>query len=200
MTMLRLRSSIGEIVMGTILIVIGVVWAVGAGGYGLLGDGGRLAPGTLPFACGVALALTGVFITAKTVFGARKVSQADSELNEFEAIAATESGTGQPAPDLGGSVSTKTIPPTQLSQAARIRALPATNPVAAVLLFLAAGLLLMPVLGFAISIALVIVAILRFVEKQALRTSLMAGAITSLLGFLLFEVLFNLPLPELFFL
>lgn len=200
MTMLRLRSSIGEIVMGVILIVIGIVWAVGAGGYGLLGEGGRLAPGTLPFVCGVALAITGIFITAKTLFGARIVSDPDHELDESEAIVTTESGAENPAPDLGSSVSTRTTVPTQLSRAARIRALPAANPVAAVLLFLAVGLLLMPLLGFAISFALVIVAILRFVEKQALRTSVLVGLVTSLFGFLLFEVLFNLPLPEPFFL
>lgn len=200
MTMLRLRSSIGEIIMGVILIVIGLVWAMGAVGYGLLGDGGRLAPGTLPFVCGVTLAITGVLITAKTLFGASMASDPDRELDELEAVAATEFGAEQSAPDIGSSASTKTTLTTQQSPAARILALPSAYPVAAVLLFLAAGVLLMPLLGFAISFALVIVAILRFVEKQALRTSLLVGVITSLLGFLLFEVLFNLPLPEPFFL
>ncbi|EAR25859.1 hypothetical protein A20C1_08263 [marine actinobacterium PHSC20C1] len=198
--MLRLRSSFGEIVIGTILIAIGTVWAVGAGGYGLLGEGGRLAPGTLPFACGVALAITGVFITAKTLFGARIDSDPDHELDESEAIATAESGAEQSAPDLGSGASDKTPVLTRLSTAARIRALPAAYPVGTVLLFLAVGLLLMPLLGFAISFALVIVAILRFVEKQALRTALLVGVVTSLFGFLLFEVLFNLPLPEPFFL
>lgn len=193
MTSLRPRAVLGEIAGGLLLLAIGVVWAIGAGDYGLLGEGGRLAPGTVPFFCGAALALTGTFIAGKALLHSGR--RAD-DIGDSGGAEITVAGAGNPAPATAGTTITATRP----SIATRLRLIPVTYPVLSVYLIMAAGILLMPVFGFAVSFALLIFVILRFVERQRVLTSILVGVTTAACGFLLFEVLFNLPLPEPFFL
>ena len=81
-----------------------------------------------------------------------------------------------------------------------IGSLPKRYPIATVYILVVLSVLIMPVVGFAAAFALGIFGILRLVERQSVLTSAMVGIITALLGYVLFEVIFNLPLPEPFFL
>lgn len=189
----RFRESIGEIVGGLLLIALGTVWAVTSIGYGLIGEGGRLAPGTVPFSAGTVLALCGVVIAIKGVLTSRvPVGTPGSEVAGESVAVAVDSAAVTPAARLGG--------PQPETRRERLLALPREHPVLSVYLLIAFGVLLMPIIGFSVAFALAIFSILRFVERQRVLLAATVAVVTALFGFILFEVVFNLPLPEPFFL
>src|SRR5690554_5757663 len=111
----RLRENIGEIVGGLLLTALGVVWAVTSIDYGVIGDGGRLAPGTVPFGAGVVLALCGVAICVKGVVTGMKSAPAPDDVNGMAAA--------------GDSAAATPVVPTTQSILARTIGTPRTNPV-----------------------------------------------------------------------
>lgn len=198
MKLARTAHSIGDILSGLILFLIGLIWAIGAESYGLLGEGGRIAPGTVPFACGTALAFTGMVITIQASRSSSRQKGGGSELDQpGNAAAAGTRVENASSVTAKGTVATLTDDKPKLSM--RMRTWMSRNSVFTVFAVLTAGLLLMPILGFFISFGLLIFVILRYVEQQSIRISVFVGAITAFLGFILFEVFFNLPLPEPFF-
>lgn len=195
----RFRESIGEIVGGLVLCALGIVWAVVSSGYGIIGEGGRLAPGTLPFFCGAGLAATAAVIVLKALFVSRD-SSAEPDVTEDssnEVVGAT---------DLAPTASAAPMDTASFSHVMTVRtprsigSLPKRYPIATVYVLVVLSVLIMPIVGFAAAFALGIFGILRLVERQSALTSAMVGIITALLGYVLFEVIFNLPLPEPFFL
>jgi putative tricarboxylic transport membrane protein len=184
----RFREAIGDLVGGLVLIPLGVVWAITSAGYGVIGEGGRLAPGTVPFVAGVILAICGVAIAAKGVIASRlTVGQVERE-TEHDGAEAAEIA---PAPSVASETESVT---------SGLRAFPRAHPVLSVYLIVVLGVLMMPVAGFSIAFSLAIFAILRFVERQRVLLAVAIAVTTALFGFVLFEVVFNLPLPEPFFL
>src|SRR5690606_5831442 len=126
----RARESIGEIIGGVLLTALGAVWAVTSIGYGLIGEGGRLAPGTVPFGAGVILALCGIAIAVKGVLVAfRPTGDAVAE-SQGEAAA------GNPA-------AARPLAATTQSILARTMGAPRTNPVLVVFALVTAGVLAM---------------------------------------------------------
>jgi hypothetical protein len=182
----RLRESIGEIVGGLLLTALGVVWAVTSIGYGLIGDGGRLAPGTVPFGAGVILAVCGFAIAVKgTVAGLAPAGDREAEnIGEAEAV---QSAPASPAP----------VGPQ--SRVDRLRGKLQGHPVLSVYAMVTAGVLIMPVVGFSAAFALAIFSILWLVERQRVWLAMAIAVVTAVFGYVLFEVVFNLPLPEPFF-
>lgn len=225
-----LRESIGEIFGGCTLVVLGVVWVIGAEGYGLIGDGGRLAPGSLPFLCGAGLIVTGVIIGLKAVVVSRGNFVSRDSDRDLDPDDADEHAIGpvvvsalrSQVEGVQAATAETAVPRVEMTQGAttqqsvvqsdqpvvtgrgtlltRIRRLPVTSPVLTVYGLMVFGVLFMPVLGFALAFAILIFAILRLVERQPVHVSAMVGIVTAVLGYLLFEVLFNLPLPDPFFL
>lgn len=183
----RLRESLGEIVGGLLLTALGAVWAVTSIGYGLIGEGGRLAPGTVPFGAGVILAVCGIAIAVKGVIaGLAPASDPEADNDgEAEAVQSAPASPAGPGPQ----------PPF-----ARLRTLVGSHPVLTVYALVAGGVLIMPVAGFAPAFALAIFSILWLVERQRVLLAAVVAIATAAFGFVLFEVVFNLPLPEPFFL
>lgn len=183
----RARETIGEIVGGALLTALGAVWAATSIGYGLIGEGGRLAPGTVPFGAGVILALCGIAIAVNGVIAAiRPVADAAAELNGEVAA--------------GDSAAARPLAATTQSILARTMSTPRTNPVLVVFALVIAGVLAMPLIGFSVAFAITIFFILLIVERQSAVRALLISIITAGFGFVLFEVIFRLPLPAPFFL
>ncbi|MEX1080029.1 MAG: tripartite tricarboxylate transporter TctB family protein [Homoserinimonas sp.] len=185
----RFRESIGEIAGGLFLLALGVVWAVTSTDYGLIGEGGRLAPGTVPFTAGVILALCGAVIVAKGIISGRVPAGGPEREAEVDGTASAVNAAGVAPP----VTERKAV-------ATRVRSFPQDHPVLSVYGLVLIGVLIMPITGFSIAFALAIFAILRLVERQRIRTAAAIAVVTALFGYLLFEVVFNLPLPEPFFL
>jgi Tripartite tricarboxylate transporter TctB family len=192
----RFRESIGEIVGGSVLCLLGIVWAVVSSDYGVIGEGGRLAPGTLPFFCGVGLAITGGVIAIKAaIVGRGNSDDSDATAGEdLEGVGAAEAAPAAPLDTASFAHATTVRAPRSIGS------LPKRYPIATVYILVVLSVLIMPLVGFAAAFALGIFGILRLVERQTVLTSALVGIITALLGYVLFEVIFSLPLPEPFFL
>src|SRR5690554_1438958 len=171
----RFRENIGEIIGGLLLTALGVVWAVTSIGYEVVGDGGRLAPGTVPFGAGVILALCGIAICIKGIVAGLKTG---SEHDDASAAAAA----GDPA-------AARPLVATTQSILARTLTKPRTNPVLVVFALVTAGVLAMPVIGFSVAFALAIFFILLIVERQPVVRSLLISVVTAGCGYVLFEVI-----------
>jgi|SRR5690554_1954431 len=183
----RARESIGEIIGGVLLTALGAVWAATSIGYGLIGDGGRLAPGTVPFGAGLILALCGIAIAVKGVVVALKPA-ADATAENNGLAAADDPAAARPLAATTQSILARTV------------SAPRTNPVLVVFALVTAGVLAMPVIGFSVAFAVTIFFILLIVERQRAIRALLISVVTAGFGYVLFEVIFRLPLPAPFFL
>lgn len=183
----RVRDFIGEIIGGLLLVALGTVWSVTSIGYGLIGDGGRLAPGTVPFGAGLILALCGIAIAAKGIVAARRPA-GDATAEYDGLVAADDSAAARPLVATTQSILARSVKSTR------------TNPVLVVFALVTAGVLAMPLIGFSIAFAITIFFILVIVERQRPLRALLIAVVTAGFGFVLFEVIFRLPLPTPFFL
>lgn len=185
----RFGETTGEIVGGLALAALGVVWAVTSTEYGLVSDA-RLAPGAVPFAAGALLALCGLALAAKGVVVSVKTGEP-----MLQRVSATER-----------EVESTEVDPTSRSVAGetsmlqRVSAIPRKYPVLSVYLIVVLAMASMPLVGFAVAFAVAIFAIMLFVERQRMALSAIVAVGTAAAGYVLFEVVFNLPLPAPFFL
>lgn len=186
---LRFGETTGEILGGLALAALGVAWAVTSIGYGLASDS-RLAPGVVPFTAGALLALCGLLLAAKGIAVSVKTGE-----KLLQRVDVTEGGDESTA--VGSTPPDSEAAPTLLQ---RISAIPHKNPVLSVYLVIVVAMALMPLVGFAVAFALAIFAIMRLVERQRVMLSAIVAIATAAAGYVLFEVIFNLPLPTPFFL
>lgn len=151
-----------------VLVAIGALWSWEAGGYGYLGEEGRLAAGTLPALAGAVLALCGVAVCLSALLRARTSGRGATR---EEPAGKEESGqSARPPMD------------------ARLRRV-------LLLCGLLVCLLTAPLLGFTLSFALLTFFVVKVLEGRGLLLAVgCAGAIFGF-GYLIFETLLQVPLP-----
>lgn len=144
---------------------LGVAWVLGAGQYDYLGDGGRLAPGTLPALAGGVMAVCGLGV----MLGAFRPQAADAA--DPTELAPPE---GEPPGD-GDRTS--------------------TGPLVALLGVLTVCLVLAPMIGFDFAFAAATFVILKLIERSSLLAAVSAAVAIWAACFLLFELVLQVPLP-----
>jgi putative tricarboxylic transport membrane protein len=61
------REKAPDLIGSTLLVTLGVAFAIGGIGYGVFGEGSRIGPGFMPFVAGVLLVVFGVIIGVEAV-------------------------------------------------------------------------------------------------------------------------------------
>lgn len=184
----RFGETTGEILGGLALTALGVVWAVTSIDYGIVSDT-RLAPGAVPFTAGALLALCGLALAVRGIVVSLRTGE--SLLHRV----ATTSGEDESTDVDSSSPDAAATSPLQLASAFLRK-----NPVLSVYLIVVLAMALMSLVGFAVAFALAIFAIMLLVERQRIMLSAIVAVATAAAGYVLFEVVFNLPLPAPFFL
>lgn len=164
-----------------IIIALGLGAAALGLGYGVLGDDGRIGPGFLPTLCGVLMALFALinFFNSRpeeaTTLEGLIEDEAVSDAAELEAPSATSAdGT-----DIYGR-----------SQRQRDRML------WAVVGIILATVILIPLLGFILAFAVMLVVIAVVVERRRILPSLMVSVITLAVTYAIFVIFLQVPLPQ----
>lgn len=191
---LHTSETFGDVFGGLAFAVLGIVWALTSIGYGLTADA-RLAPGTVPFIAGGLLAVCGLTLAAKGIVASVRSDEPLLQLVASGDETATSSAAGPAASSPGAADAPRPTPVAQRLQSAVLH-----RPVLSVYLIVVAAMLIMPLTGFALAFAIAIFTIMRWVEQQRLLLSTVVAVATALAGYLLFEVVFRLPLPTPFFL
>ena len=150
-----------------LLVALGAVFAAGSSGYGLFGSGGRIGPGFVPFATGVLLIAFGGFIGVQT-----RRSGAEGASHELVEDEAQEQGA-----ETGGEEGSN-------------------RPVALVFGLTLVTILLAPVIGFLVSFGLLVLALVAFVERQNFLLGLALSVVATVLTWLVFARLLQVPLPQ----
>jgi len=165
------RSARPDVIAGLITTALGVFWLWQAGHYGYLAEGGRLAAGTLPAVAGLVMAVCGAVIAISAVL---RLRQSTATIESDEATLNLFSDDDQPSAAPSDHGDRK-----------------------ALLLFacLIVCLLGVPLIGFAFAFAILTFVIVRFFERRSLVASASTAAGVWATSYLLFELLFKVPLP-----
>lgn len=175
-------SAATRLIPNLVIAALGVAAAVIAAGYGVIGDDGRIGPGFLPALCGVLLVL---FAVVNSVSSHRNRTSAE-DIAERLALGSDAGDHGLPVeePDEDG------VDIYGRSQRQRDRML------WAVVGIILATVLLIPVLGFIVAFAVMLVVIAVAVERRKILPSLMVSVITLAVTYTIFVVLLQVPLPQ----
>lgn len=153
--------------------------AIGAFGYHLFGQGGRIGPGFMPFCGGLALACFAVWALAESFVRGAREQPAGAPSDPAGTPAGTSAGTSagtdpsgeQPA--AGGS----------------------ERRVLLVFVLTAAAFALSYVTGFLLAFGLLICALLWFVEREKPWLAVTVGAVATLGSWAVFVLMLQVPLP-----
>lgn len=86
-----MRAKTPDLIGASLLIALGAAFAIGATGYGIFGEGGRIGPGFMPFATGLLMAVFGAMVGAEVLLRAPRGQEAEST-EEVESADEAESG------------------------------------------------------------------------------------------------------------
>lgn len=162
------------------LAVLGAVAAIMAVGYGVTQDNGQIGAGFLPLVLGLVVALLGA-IDAGAILLRREPSHPAEQLTGVEAEAdAAAIDTPEEASDLD-----------VLGRTQRQR----NRMLLIVIGMILGALLLVPLTGLLIALALLVVAIATLVERRKLVPSLLVGGIAIAVVHVVFAVLLKVPMP-----
>lgn len=175
-----MRKQHGDLIISGVLVVIGLAMAVGGVGYHLLGKGGRIAPGFMPFVAGIALA----------VFSATVFAEALSSVRRATAVEAPRPAAAEPVRD--GAADTEADAPAGDDLGASGRQ---QRRIAAVFAMTLVALLITPVTGFLVAFGLLIIALLWFVEREKPWIAGLIGCVAVLASWAVFVLLLQVPLP-----
>lgn len=175
---------------GGLLALLGVAVAVASAGYGLFGEGSRLAPGFTPFLTGTVLAVLGAAIAARALRPVPPPEHPDQP-------AGPQGPPGQVPP---GHVAHAPVSLDQVAHAEEGGAAPEasgrqTRTVAAVFALSAATILLTPLLGFLLAFGLLVLVLAVAVERRGLLPSAALAVGATAAVWLLFERFLAVPLP-----
>jgi putative tricarboxylic transport membrane protein len=167
-----------ELVGAALLAALGVAFALGGLGYGVLNEQGRIGTGFMPFVAGVLLVFFGAVIAVETLAAARR--------------------TAAPAGEAAGERS-QSLLELALSQDDTEQGVPDEEPegrsVAAVFALALVAVLLIPFAGFLISFGLLLFVLVTFVEREGVVRGLVVSLVAVAVTWLLFQRLLGVPLP-----
>lgn len=171
-------ANLRKAVASLIIAVIGIAAVIGGFGYGFIEDG-RIAAGFLPVLVGGAMALFALL----DVVGSFRTSEKESTLLEtaqVEAVETLEPAITDPQSDLDIYGRTS-------KQRDRMLLM--------VIGIILATVLLVPILGFLLAFALMLIVIAVVVERRRLLPSILVSAIALAAAYGIFVMFLRVPLP-----
>lgn len=170
-------ANLRKAVASLIIAVIGIAAVIGGFGYGFIEDG-RIAAGFLPVLVGGAMALFALL----DVVGSFRTSEKESTLLETAQVEAVD--TVEPAPERESDLD---IYGRSSKQRDRMLLM--------VIGIMLATVLLVPVLGFIVAFALMLIVIAVVVERRRLLPSILVSAIALAAAYGIFVLFLRVPLP-----
>jgi len=167
------------VVSSVVLALIGIGAVIGGIGYGVIEEDGLIGPGFLPTMAGGLVAVFAIGDVIGRLRAKPTMSEAELILGAEADAVLEEEVAAESDIDIFGR-----------TQKQRSRML------VAVLGILVATLLLVPLLGFIISFALMLLSIAIFVEKRKWLPALAVTAAALAVTYLIFVVLLRVPLPQ----
>lgn len=187
----RAPLVVGDVVLGVLSVVGGIAVVLYARGMPTLGEG-LPGPGLFPTIIGWFFVLLGAALTAKAVVATRRggaVSESDG-IAPAAGDAPTERGSADgPAPATGGPGSGSTAAPAPTAQGGH------WGNAAVVLGGIVFYVLVAEVLGFAITMFLVLAAIMLVLRSRVVAALLTSACVTAAL-YAIFELLLLVQLPD----
>ena len=162
-----------------VLALLGIGAVIGGIGYGVIEEDGLIGPGFLPTMAGGLVAIFAIGDIVGRLRAKPTMSEAELILGAEADAVLEEEVAAESDIDIFGR-----------TQKQRSRML------VAVLVILVATLLLVPLLGFIISFALMLLSIAIFVEKRKWLPALAVTAAALAVTYLIFVVLLRVPLPQ----
>ena len=194
--------NVADVVGGGLIIAVGAFFFINALSFGVFGEGGRLAPGAMPFFSGVFLALCGLAIAINGLRDSEAVESTDAEVgtgdldNDRDRVETDDDGRGPDEIDDGGHDRAATEDEDEESHGSEVeervgRSL-AVLGIAAMATWFASRI------GFLLAFALMVFGLLVALERERVwRAALVAGA-TFAFAWVVFDFFLNIPLPETF--
>jgi len=174
-------TAVSRVAIGSsiVLAIVGIAAVIGGLGYGAFQEDGLIGPGFLPVLAG---GLVAVFAVGDVIGRLR----AKPKMSEAELLL---------GPDAGDVIADEVAAESDIDIFGRDQK-QRTRMLVAVLAILIVTLVLVPILGFLVSFALMLLAIAIFVEKRKWlpAVGVTAGAIA--VTYLIFVVLLRVPLPQ----
>lgn len=177
-----MHPSIQRFLPNGVIIALGIAATVTASGYGILGDDGRMGPGFLPAAAG---SLMAVFAAVNAVTSGRKPSATLESVVE-ERIPGIDH---EDAPkDLGADSNDRDI----YGRTQRQR----DKMLWTVIGIILATVLLVPLLGFMLAFAAMLIVVAVVVERRKILPSIAVSAVTLAATYAVFVMFLRVPLPQ----
>lgn len=175
-----MHSAIQRFVPNAVIIALGIAAAAMGAGYGVLGDDGRVGPGFLPTAAGALMA----FFAAVNVLtsGRKQTATLDSVVEEQ--IPGIDYGEASPGADSGD--------PDIHGRTQRQRDRMLWTVIGIVL----ATVVLVPLLGFMLAFAAMLLVIAVVVERRKILPSVMVSVLTLAATYAIFVLFLRVPLPQ----
>lgn len=177
-----MHSAIQRFVPNAVIIALGIAAAAMGAGYGVLGDDGRIGPGFLPTIAGALMA----FFAAVNILtsGRKQTATLDSVVEEQ--IPGIDHG--ESSLDLGAAGGDPDIYGRTQRQRDRM--------LWTVIGIVLATVVLVPLLGFMLAFAAMLLVIAVVVERRKILPSLMVSAVTLAVTYAIFVMFLRVPLPQ----
>lgn len=178
-----MRRHGGDLLFSAALVVLGLAVAVGAVGYNLVGNGGRIAPGFTPFVAGLALTGFAAWAFAETRARSRRT------------VAAPARQQPQSGPSRGAEEPVEEPADTTRGPIGPSTAVNAERRAVLVFALLLATIALTFVTGFLLAFGLLILTLLWYVEREKPWLAVLVSVAAVLVAWLVFVQFLQVPLP-----
>lgn len=176
-----MHSAIQRFVPNAVIISLGIAAAAMGAGYGVLGDDGRIGPGFLPTAAGALMA----FFAAVNMLtsGRKQTATLDSAVEDQ--IPGIDHG--EASPGLGADGEADIYGRTQRQR---------DRMLWTVIGIVLTTVVLVPLLGFMLAFAAMLLVVAVVVERRKVLPSVMVSAVTLAVTYAIFVMFLRVPLPQ----
>lgn len=178
-----MHTAARRVAPNIIIIALGLAAALTAAGYGVLGDDGRIGPGFLPAVAGTLMAVFAAvnLVTSRTRAGTTLESVVESQIPGLGSPETAPKG-----PDVGPG-DTDIYGRTQRQR---------DRMLWIVVGIVLSTVLLVPLLGFLIAFAALLLVIAVAVEKRKILPSILVSVVTLGVTYAIFVMFLRVPLPQ----
>ncbi len=159
-----------DLLGAALLVMIGGAFIFGSLGLEVINQQGRIAPGFMPFATGLLLAVFGAMVGAQALLRSRRPHEEEAPQSAQAQSAQAESGDGG------------------VEEGSRYT-------VAIVFGLTLAAILLIPLLGFLVSFGALVFVLVKFIEKGSLFIATLLGIGSAAITWAVFVLFLRIPLP-----
>lgn len=181
-----MHSALQRFVPNAVIMALGLAAAAMGAGYGVLDDDGRIGPGFLPTVAG---ALMAFFAAVNVVTSGRKPTATLDSVVEDQ-IPGIDHGEVPPVPGMDGNADSGDLDIYGRTQRLRDRML------WTVIGIVLATVVLVPLLGFMLAFAAMLLVIAVVVERRKFLPSVMVTVLTLAATYAIFVLFLGVPLPQ----